>query len=43
LVFGTLARRGIVRVLANEKDFSIVAEAANGIEAISTIEKFSPI
>ena len=38
----TLARRGIARILANEEDFSIVAEAANGIEAISAIEKFQP-
>jgi two-component system LytT family response regulator len=37
-----LARRGMWQLLEPEKDFEVVAEAANGHEAISAIQKYSP-
>jgi two-component system LytT family response regulator len=37
-----LARRGIRQLLESETDFEIVAEAGNGREAISAVEKHSP-
>jgi DNA-binding NarL/FixJ family response regulator len=37
-----LFRRGIVTVLANEKNIKIVGEAADGLEAIEKAEKLAP-
>jgi len=38
----TLFRRGIVTVLANQKDISVVGEAVNGLEAIDKAEALMP-
>ncbi len=38
----TLFRRGIVTVLANQKDISVVGEAVNGLEAIDKAEALVP-
>ena len=38
----TLFRRGIVAVLANQKDISVVGEAVNGLEAIDKAEALVP-
>src|SRR5215203_3770392 len=37
-----LARRGICQLLETETDFVVAGEAANGREAISSIEKLAP-
>lgn len=38
----TLFRRGIVTVLANQENISVVGEAVNGLEAIDKAEKLVP-
>jgi len=38
----TLFRRGIVTVLANQKNISVVGEAVNGLEAIDKAEELVP-
>lgn len=37
-----LVRTGVVKIISHEPDLKVVAEAANGVEAVEAFEKYRP-